>query len=281
METKQCAGCKKMFDITSFAVSRRAIDNGKRIGKCGPCNEKFKGYIKKYRGTAKGNVVVNQIAKKARSTPHGKAMKKKLSQTPIAKATRKRYMRSEIGKANAKRQRQSPVGKAQYKRALEAARLLYANDPSYRMQHMVHSSSVRILNGTLQTSPSFENRTGRGCAEFAADIHAKAVAKGFVVANRGSWSIDHVIPQHAFDFCNPEDVRRCWSKENLDVASPLENDQKSWHIVDELCEAVGADKYPVAWCGRLPSEEKKQEMYTRLQNRLNAIVAESDEDSNE
>lgn len=31
----------------------------------------------------------------------------------------------------------------------------------------------------------------------------------------GQWSIDHVVPQTAFDFTKPDEIRRCWALSNL------------------------------------------------------------------
>lgn len=121
----------------------------------------------------------------------------------------------------------------------------------------------------------------RGSAEFVADVHAKAAAAGFVVADRATWTVDHVIPQQAFDFSDPEDVKRCWAKENIQVLSPQANHEKSWLVFDDLCASVGADKYPAAWGGRLPTAEEKQQMYAGFRGREQAQAVSDASESEE
>eukprot|EP00966_Prymnesium_polylepis_P185566 4301550-Prymnesium_polylepis.1 len=76
-----------------------------------------------------------------------------------------------------------------------------------------------------------------------------------------TWEVEHKIPLSAYDHDKAEDVRRCWSPENMRACSKIENRKKSYKIYDHLCLEVGTDKYPIAWNSSLPTAEEKLAFY--------------------
>jgi hypothetical protein len=81
--------------------------------------------------------------------------------------------------------------------------------------------------------------------------------------DKKKWVVDHIIPQEAFDFSNSDDVKRCWSAPNIQALGPKENDEKSYHIIDELCRKVGAAYFPLSWNGQIPTDAEKEIFYTK------------------
>ena len=53
-------------------------------------------------------------------------------------------------------------------------------------------------------------------------------------SNHGRWHVDHIIPQSSFDFSNEEEIKKCWSLENLRPLEAKENIRKSNNQVDIL-----------------------------------------------
>ena len=81
-----------------------------------------------------------------------------------------------------------------------------------------------------------------------------------------TWTVEHKIPCSAYDHSNPIDVKRCWSRANLEALTLSQNQSKSFTIVDAKCIEVGPDYYPVSWNGLIPSKEQKQKWYESMQS---------------
>lgn len=68
----------------------------------------------------------------------------------------------------------------------------------------------------------------------------------------GEWNIDHIIPRCQYDHSDPEDVKNCWSPENMRSLLREENDKKSKKIVPSLVATVPVRVWPRAWGGVMP-----------------------------
>ena len=77
------------------------------------------------------------------------------------------------------------------------------------------------------------------------------------------WEVEHAIPQEAYDFADPEDVKRCWSPDNVRGLKREDNMAKGVLILDDLCRRIGPEFYPADWEGKVPSEEEKEAFYAR------------------
>jgi hypothetical protein len=177
----------------------------------------------------------------------------------------KRFQQSEKGKANQKRARQSDKGKAAKKRELETKKKRLKEDPAYAMMGTIASLATRLVSGRQKNSPTFVARTSfKSEADFIKHIRREAAKRGWTLADYGTkFQIEHKIPQEAFDFSDPEDVKHCWSHSNVHVMTPEENMEKSWFIIDEMCLDVRVEKYPKSWAGRIPTEEEKKAFYAK------------------
>jgi hypothetical protein len=121
--------------------------------------------------------------------------------------------------------------------------------------------------GRIKTSPKFVARTAfESEIEFLAVVKSKLDdASGMTMENHGTaWQLEHSIPRQAYDFDNPEDVRRCWSAENLEAMTPAKNAEKWVYLHDEILAKLGRDRFPVAWNGEFPTEAFKKEFYARV-----------------
>ena len=231
-QKKLCTECMKTLDLTLFPVSKRKCDEGRRVAQCGPCNDKKLARRHVYNHGEKG-----------------KAAKARYRQGDTWKATKKRYLQGDAGKATKKRR-----GKRKNRRTLV--------DPGLRNMHRVHVRARALVAGTTKRSPTFRRFTGRTESEFLRSVRSKIVAP-MDWNVRSSFNLEHSIPQEAYDFTNPEDVRRAWSEANVRVTTPLENTQKSFTIIDELCMEVGTARFPVAWNGKLLTQAQKEVFYAQ------------------
>lgn len=68
----------------------------------------------------------------------------------------------------------------------------------------------------------------------------------------GGWDADHIIPKSLYNHENPEDVRRCWSLDNLQPLWHTDNLRKTNKISCSLATSVGRHLWPVGWNGVFP-----------------------------
>ncbi len=231
-QKKLCTECMKTLDLALFPVSKRKCDEGRRVAQCGPCNDK-------------------QLARR-HVYNHGEK----------GKATHKRYKSNDTGKAANKRYRDGDAGKAKKKRGGKRRNRRTLVDPGLRNMHRIHVRANALVAGTTKWSPTFRRLTGRTEGEFLRSIRSKVVPP-MDWNVRSSFNLEHSIPQEAYDFTNPEDVRRAWSEANVRVTTPLENTQKGFTIIDELCMEVGTARFPVAWNGKLLTQAQKEVFYAQ------------------
>jgi hypothetical protein len=201
----------------------------------------------------------------------GKATEKRYAESEKGKATAKRYDESEKGKATAKRARTSEKGKEREKRyregdaGQETAKRFAANRQDRRrastamqMDATILCAANKLISGSQKTSPSFIERTGFASeAAFLAAVEA-TFAPGMTFANNGTvWELDHKIPREAYDFDDPEDVRRSWSPKNVHALTKAANLEKSWKLIDQYVAEAGVETFPVAWNGKFPDADFK------------------------
>lgn len=64
--------------------------------------------------------------------------------------------------------------------------------------------------------------------------------------------IDHLVPRSQYDHDDPEEVKRCWSPENMRMCPKNENEKKHCSLVAELVARVPPNVWPKAWGGACP-----------------------------
>ena len=128
------------------------------------------------------------------------------------------------------------------------------------MDDTILRTSSWLLSGRHKTSPTFLERTGFASEQEFFD----AVEATFHLVPGANWDnygtvcqLDHKIPREAFDFNNPEDIKRCWSAKNVHAMTPQANMEKSWKLEDRYIAEAGVECFPVAWDGKAPDEAFK------------------------
>lgn len=73
-------------------------------------------------------------------------------------------------------------------------------------------------------------------------------------------TIAHKVPKVYYDHNNPTDVKNCWSRANLGIATAEANMSAGVKIDPAMCIEIGMDKLPVAWNRAVPSESARAEL---------------------
>ena len=217
-------------------------------------SEKGKERDKRYAESAKGKAVEKRYAESAK----GKATQKRYAESAKGKAVEKRYAESDAGKATQKRYREGDAGQETAKRFADNRQDRRRASPAMQMDHAIQCASNRLISGRHQASPKFIARTGFASeTAFLAAVEA-TFAPGMTFANHGHvWELDHKIPREAYDFDDPEDVKRCWSPKNVHALTKAANLEKSWKLVDQYVAEAGVETFPVAWNGQFPDADVK------------------------
>lgn len=160
--------------------------------------------------------------------------------------------------------------KKQWKRHADVNAKRSKVDLAFRLHHTLRVVAAGLVSGKRTNSPTFLRYTSFvNEVEFQTHMNESARTSGFNTNKYGTeWVIEHIIPQEAFDFSNPDDVKRCWSKPNLRALCPKKNDEKGVNIIDELCRQVGAAYFPLSWNGTIPTEAEKCAFYVKCNTPL-------------
>ena len=258
--SSNCAAVKRKYkqtDAGKEAEKRyKSSEKGKEKEKRYKSSEKGKEREKQYRSSEKGK----EKKKRSNASESGKAAKKQYRSSEKGKETEKRYKSSESGKDAAKRYRGGAAGRATAKRFVANRASRRRASPAMRLDHAIGCASRGLMSGRYKDSPTFVARTSFASGEeFLANVGA-TFSEGMTFENHGTaWELDHKIPREAYDFSNPEDVRRCWSPMNVHAMTPEANMQKSWKLVDKYILEAGTGCFPAAWSGRFPTFEIKME----------------------
>jgi hypothetical protein len=286
-EVKKCGRCCKTLDVGCFSTNPKT---SALYSKCEGCHPK-------HAATANSSANRAETRRAFDASEAGKAAAKRYKQSDAGKEKEKRYKQSDVGKEKEKRYKQSDVGKEKEKRynatdsakeskkeykqseagkeadkryregeaGQEAAKRFVSNraerrraSTAMRMDNTIHCASNRLISGRYKTSPTFVERTGFASeSAFLAAVEA-TFQTGMTFANHSTvWELDHKIPREAYDFDDPEDVRRCWSPKNVHALTCSTNKEKSWKLVDQYIFEAGVECLPVAWKGQFPDADFK------------------------
>ena len=160
-------------------------------------SEGGKASAKRYQQSEKGKATLKRAKKKYRESDHGQA------------AT-KRYKQSEAGQASAKRYRESEVGQSTAKRCSKHRTDRCRASSAMRMDSKIKCASSSLLSGRYENSPTFVARTSfASAAAFRATVEATfPMVPGAVGQLRHRLGARPQIPREAYDFDNPEDIKR-------------------------------------------------------------------------
>ena len=167
---------------------------------------------------------------------------------------------SESSKQARKRYECSTKGQETKKKSSAARNKLIRSDQLLALDKSIQQAASFLLSGRSTCSPTFlKHANFTSEEEFRCAVQDTFDRESMNWTNYGTyWELDHKIPREAFDFGNPEDVRRCWSRRNITAKVSSDNKKKSWKLIDHWIEDAGVGCFPTAWDGLPPTEEMKK-----------------------
>lgn len=250
-----CGKCRKNLPVESFMINPK---KNKPFSMCEPCRDKNREYMKDFRESDHGKALIKAYF----DSPRGKAAKKRVNDSANARAQQKRYW-AKNGRRVQAAFRKTEKGKAHQKRCAQSRLKKIADSPALQLRVRIAQQSKVAIRG--RNSALFLERTDfSSVAEYRAALEA-TFKEGMNLDNHGSvWQCDHRIPQLAYDFSDPDDVRRCWSKTNVQALTPEQNRVKCWKIIDSECLAAGPERFPKSWNGVIPDDAQKEVLHARF-----------------
>lgn len=252
---KKCNNCKQPRGAESYGTFMK---NGVEVAhkSCISC----RATQKRYSGSEKARAV----RRKYNKSDKAKAANARYNNSDKTRANKKKYRKSSLGKQRAAEKRASELGKAIQKRSRETQSIRRKEDPAFKLKRNLQKAAWCLVSGRRKKSPTFvANTSFKSAAHFVRHM-SKAVPADMSMKDYGDgWHVEHAIPQEAYDFSIPEDVKRCWSPANVRGFAADANNEKSWTIIDSLCAKVGVEHFPTAWNGTIPNEEQKKAFYAK------------------
>jgi len=221
LESKQCGKCKKVLPISEFEILRNKNKKGKIIklsytSYCSPCKDEYG----------------REYGKKKYADPEWK--KKKLEQQRTKSATdpewrEKRNEKRKLRRINdpewaesfRKKQRDKWKNDPEYrKNKMDYIKDRYHNDPQYNIMERIRSDIGKAFRKY--------SSTGKIWKSIRKEIDYGSIIKrlGLPPEGGGEYHIDHIIPRVLFDHSEDNQVRLCWSPENLQWLSKFDNESK-------------------------------------------------------
>ena len=171
---------------------------------------------------------------------------------------KRKFKASDAGKLAEKRYRQGDAGQANAERFVEHRTERRRASPAMRMDNAITCASNCLLSGRIETSPTFVARTGFASEDAFFSAVEATFAPGMTFDNHGvAWELDHKIPRDAYNFDDPEDVKRCWSAQNVHALTPTANMEKSWKLIDQYVSEAGIERFPASWNLKWPDNDFK------------------------
>lgn len=251
----KCGKCRKHLPVESFTINQ---NKNKPFSMCEPCRDKNREYMKEFRNSDHGKALIKEYF----ASPGGKAARKRVNDSPGTRALHKKYW-DKNGRRVQATFRKTEKGKAHQKRCSESRLKKISESPALQLRFKIAQQAKDAIRG--RNSALFSERTAfSSSAEYRAALEI-TFRDDMSFDNYGSvWQCDHRIPQSAYDFSDPDDVRRCWSKTNVQALTPEQNLVKSWKIIDSECLSAGVECFPNSWNGAIPDDAQKGVLHARF-----------------
>lgn len=265
-----CTACRDRIARWSATPKGMATIKKNKTSEAGKLSHKKA--LEKYYATEKGVACKTRENTKDRSvqsaawrkTEKGKAYVKRNAQSDATKASRKKRMKTEKYKVAKKRFQQSEKGKACNHRAHtsekgKARRRRYNRE----MMNQLSNSLYHMVVGKHQNPVTFP-KMGLFASNTDARQHFQLhFAPWMSFSNQGKyeagmaynvkWQIGHGIPKAAYDPTNDEDLRRCWSRDNLRPQCARENNEMRAKLPSRDWLNARSHLWPASWMGVLPA----------------------------
>lgn len=241
-----CKKCKRKLPIDRFGMRRLKGELVRKLN-CPDCLEKLGAAQKRYSETVHGKeAIAARAAVWNASQDHLDALS--------------RYHETDEYRTAVRKYDGSDKGKAKQKRRNDAV----AADPGKKLMKAIMNRLSDELSGRREDfSSKLASYTDFVDGEDAAQHFQSQFVGNMTLDNYGTvWAVDHIIARKWYDEGDEEDLRRCWSRTNLQPLPPVENNHKRIAIPeDAVLYAVGIEKWPKAWKGVPPDEATKQAWY--------------------
>lgn len=109
------------------------------------------------------------------------------------------------------------------------------SDPIYKLKNDIRKNfSSSFKRCSKNKTETFFSYTGIKFNEYV--LHLQNFELWNAFCNGENIHIDHIIPCSAYDFNNPEEIKKCWNPENLRLITAEENLKKGESIDFDLIE---------------------------------------------
>lgn len=267
---KQCGYSKKWLSIEEFSINPRTgtyfsvSDASKAASAAAKSKHKKspKGKVNERR--YKDGEAGKAAERRYKDGESGKAAAKRSNQSQAGKISKTIYKKSANGKFATKRSHESAAGKAARQRENAAKRRRTIEDRPWALDCAILSASYKLISGRYETSPTFTRRTGWDHKAFLKHVLMRVNQSDFDWDHHGNapgqWNLEHRIPRSAYDFSDPQEVKRCWAPDNVDVKSFEENEAKSDALLPDEIGMVNSSNWPKSWKGHFPDVSKRVEI---------------------
>ena len=226
--TKKCLRTRKIISLSCFDANPKT---GNPMSNCVLCTAKNRIQHTAYNATANGKAK-NQI-RNARTEI--KKAKQTWKDSDAGKEYTAQYTRTAEYAERGAKFAKSSAGKAVRKRTYEK-----------------HHLSTNLMNGVARILRGGTSPSTLTCIAFGTEFQVRAhfTSPEFPLQSYGkTWSVDHKIPKSAYDHDDPQEVKKCWSPENMRALSAVENKEKSTFIIRSVVETVPVSFWPKEWNG--------------------------------
>lgn len=241
--TKICSRCRRCKPVSEFNKGR---DDDYSIN-CSDCAVTMNAHFAKYSKTNKG---------KATQARHQQTEKRKISKA-------KHKMTEKFAQTTA------AYRSSDQRHELRAAE--YERVHSDHGRHVEHGIGVKVgkmITGYRQSSETVMSYTQFTSRDDMLAHFESTFDDGMSFNNYGKhlvdgprvWNVGHRIARFHFDANNPEDVKRCWMKQNLFAQWGKENIEAKVKLPAESELMQLRSSWPTAWNNMLPTAEERLRM---------------------
>ena len=189
-------------------------------------------------------------------TDKGKAVMKKRNACPETKKSKEAYRNSAAGKQKAKEYAQTDVFKQKcldYAKSDAGKTVRQAYYEKNKLSQNLMNAFARVLRGGA--SPIAVKHSSFESEEHIRNhFHRLVEGTNMTAENYGgdNWGVDHRIPRSEYDHSDANEVKNCWSPENVHAMGISENKQKANAIIKSEVDKVPPSMWPKAWNCKVP-----------------------------
>ena len=213
--------------------------------------------------------------KKDRQRPERKAKDRERAQRPENRA--KLATRQKISKATEHRKTQergyrtNEKGKIREKKAQKKRRERIKSDPGLKLMHNMRSRMNQMLRLKQRRSGTFSSYTAFADGDAVRRHIESTWLPGMTWENHGwrgtdIWNVGHRIALAMYDGNSKDDMRRCWSPQNMFAQWSIENQLLGVQLPSDSELLQMRDVWPASWSNELPDAAQRQTLERSVRN---------------